>query len=91
MNGNGFSKLLDIEDIQNSFTLVRKIMKYYERKDCRLCGCVKFYKALELTPTPCADDYVSSENLNKKHDISNYIAIACTALLKFSLISYKNK
>ena len=52
-------------------------MKYYERKDCRLCGCVKFYKALELTPTPWADDYVSSENLNKKHDIIPLTVVIC--------------
>ena len=44
-------------------------MKYYERKDCRLCGFTEFEKALELTPTPWADDYVSKDNLDKVHEI----------------------
>ncbi len=52
-------------------------MKYYERKECRLCGCKKFYTALELTPTPWADDYVSSSNLEKKHDIIPLTVVIC--------------
>jgi len=39
--------------------------KAYKRGNCRLCGKNDFDKVLELTPTPPADEYVSSENLQK--------------------------
>ena len=44
-------------------------MKYYQRKDCRLCKSKNLNGVLELTSTPWADDYVSESDLSKKHQL----------------------
>lgn len=41
-------------------------MKYYQRKDCRLCESIKIEKVLSLTPTPPADSYVSKSDIDLK-------------------------
>ena len=43
-------------------------MKYYERKDCRLCSSKNLHSVLNLTPTPWADDYRKRSNLNEKQE-----------------------
>ena len=55
-------------------------MKFYKRKNCRLCGLDEFLIALKLTPTPWADDYISKENLSniqKVYSITVQICKAC--------------
>ena len=38
-------------------------MKYYKRKDCRLCSETDLELVLELTPTPPADSYISKDHI----------------------------
>ena len=54
--------------------------KAYKRNTCRLCGKNDFDKVLELTPTPPADEYVSSERLQKVqkiYPIDLYLCRSC--------------
>ena len=44
-------------------------MKYYKRKDCRLCSEIDLELVLELTPTPPADSYISKDHIYKDQPI----------------------
>ena len=54
-------------------------MKYYERKNCRLCGSTKFQKGIELNPTPWCDDYVTKDNLDKIQNTYPVTVQICTS------------
>ena len=52
-------------------------MKYYQRKDCRLCKSKNLKSNLQLSPTPWADDYVSKSNLSKIHELVPINLLIC--------------
>lgn len=44
-------------------------MKYYRKKNCRLCNSINLEKKLSLTPTPAADSYVAQKDIKKNQDL----------------------
>ena len=44
-------------------------MKFYRRKDCRLCNSRKLVRVLELSPTPPADSYIPKSQLGKEQGL----------------------
>ena len=44
-------------------------MKFYQKNECRLCKSKDFFKVLELTPTPWADDYRKKDKIDKQETV----------------------
>ena len=41
----------------------------YKKKECRVCGSIELKKAVELTPTPPGNNFLSIDELTKEEEV----------------------